>query len=344
MMVLVTGGAGFIGSHTCLELLQHGYEVVVADDYSNSSPAALARVQKLAGQTLIAYRVDLRDRSALAAIFETHPIDAVVHFAAKKAVGESIQIPLDYFDINIGATTNLLRTMHDYGVHRLVFSSSCSIYGESHNVPLAEDQPVAPTNPYALSKWVCEQLLGEMCSRYPQFSVVALRYFNPMGAHPSGWLGEDPCGVPNNIMPYLTQVGVGRRERLSIFGGDYPTPDGTAIRDYIHVSDVADGHRLAVEHLGDEPGMQVFNLGTGTGVSVMELVEAFSVACGMRIPYQIVGRRPGDVACLIADARRVEREWGWRTTRNLSAMCADAWRFQRLNPHGYDQVSALLVR
>ena len=335
MIVLVTGGAGFIGSHTCVELIQHGHEVIVVDDHSNSSPGALDQVQKLAGQPIFAYQVDLRDRQALSAVFDAHPIDAVIHFAAKKAVGESIQIPLDYFDINIGGTTSLLRTMYEHGVHQLVFSSSCSIYGDSPKVPMAEDQQAGPTNPYALSKWTCEQLLTETCARYPEFTVISLRYFNPIGAHPSGRLGEDPSGLPNNIMPYLTQIAVGRLERLSVFGDDYPTPDGSAIRDYIHVVDVADGHKLAVEHLGDEPGMRVFNLGTGAGASVLDLVGAFSTACGKEIPYQIVDRRPGDVACLIADASRVEREWGWRTTRNLAAMCEDAWRFQRLNPNGY---------
>jgi UDP-glucose 4-epimerase len=335
MTVLVTGGAGFIGSHTCLELLEHGYEVVVVDDYSNSSPGALDQVQKLAGRPLTAYQVDLRDRQALGAVFDAHPIDAVIHFAAKKAVGESMTIPLDYFDINLGGTTSLLRIMHEHGVHQLVFSSSCSIYGDSAKVPLAEDEPAAPTNPYALSKWTCEQLMAQTCARYPEFTVISLRYFNPVGAHPSGQLGEDPRGVPNNVMPYLAQVAVGRLERLSVFGGDYPTPDGSAVRDYIHVVDVADGHRLAVEHLGDGPGMRVFNLGTGSGASVLELVEAFSAACGSQIPHRIVARRPGDVACLIADPSRVEREWGWRTTRDLTAMCADAWRFQRLNPNGY---------
>lgn len=338
MTVLVTGGAGFIGSHTCLELLEHGYQVVVVDDCSNSSPAALDQVQRLAGQPLVACQVDLRDRQAIDAVFDAYPIDAVVHFAALKAVGESMRIPLDYFDINVGGTTNLLRAMHGHGVHRLVFSSSCSIYGDSAKVPLAEDEPAGPTNPYALSKLMCEQLLAETCARYPEFTVIALRYFNPVGAHPSGQLGEDPRGVPDNLMPYLAQVAVGRRERLSVFGGDYPTADGSAVRDYIHVVDVARGHRLAVAHLDDGPGMRVFNLGTGAGASVLELVEAFSAACGKQIPYDVVARRPGDVACLVADSSRVEREWGWRTTRDLAAMCADAWRFQRLNPNGYESV------
>lgn len=333
--VLVTGGAGFIGSHTCVELLDSGNDVVVIDDYSNSYPSALARVREVAGKSFAAYEVDLRDRAALSAVFEEHPIDAVIHFAAKKAVGESTQIPLDYFDINIGGTTNLIRTMHQHQVSRLVFSSSCSIYGDSPAAPLSESDPANPTNPYALSKWICEQLLAEACRHVPELSVIALRYFNPIGAHPGGWLGEDPLGVPNNVMPYLSQIAVGRLTELSVFGGDYPTPDGTAVRDYIHVVDVADAHRVALEHLGDRSGFRVFNLGTGSGVSVLELVAAFSGACGQNIPYRIVDRRSGDVASLIADAANIEREWGWRTKRDLADMCRDAWTFQKQNPAGY---------
>jgi UDP-glucose 4-epimerase len=250
-----------------------------------------------------------------------------------------MRIPLDYFDINIGGTTSLLCSMHAHGVHQLVFSSSCSIYGSSTKVPLAEDEPAGPTNPYAQSKWICEQLLSEACERYPELTVISLRYFNPVGAHPSGLLGEDPLGLPNNVMPYMMQVAVGRLAELPVFGDDYPTPDGTCVRDYIHVTDLADGHRLAVEHLADGPGMRVFNLGTGTGVSVLELVAAFSEACGTQIPHQITDRRPGDVARLIADSSRVEREWAWRTTQDLAAMCRDAWRFQKLNPNGYAEVA-----
>jgi len=333
--VLVTGGAGFIGSHTCVELLDAGNDVVVIDDYSNSHRSALDRVREITGKSPATHEVDLRDRAALSAVFEEHPIDAVIHFAAKKAVGESTQIPLDYFDVNIGGTTNLIRTMHQYRVTRLVFSSSCSIYGDSPAAPLAESGPARPTNPYALSKWICEQVLSQACAYVPELSVIALRYFNPVGAHPSGLLGEDPLGVPNNVMPYLSQIAVGRLTELSVFGDDYPTPDGTAIRDYIHVVDVADAHRVALEHLDDQPGFRVFNLGTGSGVSVLELVAAFSKACGKDIAYRIVGRRLGDVASLIADAAHVEREWGWRTGRDLADMCDDAWRFQRQNPAGY---------
>lgn len=333
--VLVTGGAGFIGSHTCVELLNAGYEVVVIDDYSNSHAESLDRVREITGRSPVVYAVDLRDRVGLSAVFADHSIDAVIHFAAKKAVGESTQIPLEYFDINIGGTTNLIRTMKDHGVFRMVFSSSCSIYGDGSAAPLSETDPAGPTNPYALSKWICEQLLIQACTYVPEFSVIALRYFNPIGAHPSGLLGEDPLGVPNNVLPYLAQIAVGRLTELSVFGDDYPTRDGTCIRDYIHVVDVADAHRVALEHLDDADGFRVFNLGTGSGVSVLELVAAFSKACGQNIPYRIVGRRAGDVASLIANAAHVEREWGWRTQRDLADMCADAWRFQERNPGGY---------
>lgn len=333
--VLVTGGAGFIGSHTCVELLDAGNDVVAIDDYSNSHRASLDRVREITGRSLTVHQVDLRDHAGLSEVFDNHPIDAVIHFAAKKAVGESTQIPLEYFDINVGGTTNLMLTMHQHQVSRLVFSSSCSIYGDTDAVPLGESAPANPTNPYALSKWTCEQLLAEACRHLPDLSVIALRYFNPIGAHPSGLLGEDPLGVPNNVMPYLAQIAVGRLTELSVFGDDYPTPDGTAIRDYIHVVDVADAHRVALNHLDDQSGFRVFNLGTGTGVSVLELVAAFSQACGQDIPYRIVGRRAGDVARLIADPARVERAWGWRTRRDLADMCADAWRFQERNPAGY---------
>ena len=331
--ILVTGGAGFIGSHTSLELLQHGYEVVVVDDHSNSSPRAMERVQKLAGRPVTAYEVDVRDRDALGEVFAAHHIDAVIHFAAKKAVGESTRIPLSYYDINVGGTATLLRVMQTHGVHDLVFSSSCSVYGKAGTLPLHEDAPPGPTNPYARTKWICEQMIADACGRYPEMRALALRYFNPAGAHPSGELGEDPCGVPNNIMPYMAQVAAGRLETLSVFGGDYPTADGTCVRDYIHVIDIADGHRRALEHLA--PGLRVRNLGTGAGVSVLELLAAFSAACGTDLPYRIVDRRTGDVPALVADAGRVEREWGWRPTRDVTAMCADAWRFQQFNPAGY---------
>ncbi|GGK81295.1 UDP-glucose 4-epimerase GalE [Mangrovihabitans endophyticus] len=333
--VLVTGGAGFIGSHTCVDLLEHGYETIVVDNYTNSSPTALDRVQKIAGRPLVGYVADLRDRHAMDGVFERHPIDAVIHFAAKKAVGESMRLPIDYYDVNLAGTTSLLRSMQAHGVRKIVFSSSCSIYGDAVRVPLAEEDEARPTNPYARSKWICEQILRDACERYPDLSAIALRYFNPIGAHPSGLLGEVPTGVPNNVVPYLMQVAVGRLERLSVFGGDYATADGTAVRDYIHVLDVVAGHRVAMEHLDDERGLRVLNLGTGVGTSVLQLVNALSEACGRELPYVVADRRPGDVPTLIADPGRAERLWGWRATRGLADMCHDAWRFQRLNPAGY---------
>jgi UDP-glucose 4-epimerase len=335
MAILVTGGAGFIGSHTCAELLEGGHEVVVIDDYSNSSPAALDAVRWLTHRPVIVHEIDVRDRLALAAVFARYPIEAVIHFAAKKAVAESLRIPVDYFDINVAGTTNLLRVMLEHGVGRLVFSSSCSIYGAGHSAPIAEDDPVRPANPYARSKLICEQILAAACDRYPDLSVVALRYFNPVGAHPSGLLGEDPRGVPSNLMPYMLRVAAGRLRRLPVYGGDYDTPDGSAVRDYVHVADVAGAHRAAVDHLDDEAGLRAFNLGTGAGVSVLQLVAAFQEACGVAIPFDIAERRPGDVATLVAKPAKIENEWGWRTHLDLAAMCRDAWRFQQLNPRGY---------
>ncbi|MGA5068958.1 UDP-glucose 4-epimerase GalE [Streptomyces exfoliatus] len=334
--VLVTGGAGFIGSHACVELLRAGHEVVVLDDHSNSCPESLERVAKIAGRPIAAAHVgDVRDRRSLDTVFTSHPIDAVIHFAAKKAVGESVRIPLTYYDINVGGTTALVAAMHDHGVHRLVFSSSCSVYGDATTVPLTEESRVAPTNPYATTKWTCEQILADLCRHVPELRVLALRYFNPAGAHPTGLLGEDPRGVPNNIMPFLSQIAVGRRDELSIFGADYPTPDGTGVRDYIHVVDVAEGHRVALDHIDDEPGMRVFNLGTGRGASVLELVRAFEEASGRPIPYRVTERRPGDVAELVADPAKVSAAWGWNARRDVASMCRDAWNFQRQNPRGY---------
>lgn len=331
--VLVTGGAGFIGSHTCVELLANGHDVVVVDDHSTSSPAALAAVQDLTGRKLTAHRVDLRDRAGLDAVLAAHRIDAVIHFAARKAVGESVQIPLEYYDINVGGTVTLLQAMLAHGVHRLVFSSSCSIYGDAGSGLLDERSPARPTNPYARSKWMCEQVIADAARRHPQLAALALRYFNPAGAHPSGLLGEDPRGATNNIFPLLMQVAAGRRDRLQVFGADYPTPDGTAVRDYVHVVEIADGHRTALDRL--EPGLQVLNLGTGVGTSVLELVAAFAEACGRPIPYDVVDRRPGDVAELVADTSLVNRTWGWRARLDVAAMCRDAWRFQQRHPAGY---------
>lgn len=336
LTILVTGGAGFIGSHTCVELLDHGYEVVVVDNHTSSSPEALDRVQKVAGRPLAAtYHTDVRDRAALAKVFERHPIDVVIHFAAHKAVAESVELPIDYYDTNVGGTMALLAVMNAHDVHRLVFSSSCSLYGNAERVPITEQTPAAPTNPYASTKWLCEQVLSDVCRYRPDFQVLSLRYFNPVGAHPSALLGEDPLGVPNNVMPYLAQVAIGRREKISVFGGDWPTSDGSAVRDYIHVVDVAEGHRIAIGHLDNVGGMRALNLATGTGTSVLELIAAFRQASGRSLPYEITARRPGDVARLIADPSETERAWGWRATRTLDQMCRDAWRFQLENPRGY---------
>lgn len=334
--ILLTGGAGFIGSHTCVELLHHGYELIVVDNFANSTPRVFPRVERLTDRHIDAvYDVDIRDRRALSAVFDRHSVDAVVHFAARKAVGESTQLPVEYYDTNIGGTTSLLRTMHEHGVRRLVFSSSCSIYGDAGRGPLDETTPARPTNPYAASKWACEQILADVCRRRPEFTVLSLRYFNPVGAHPSGLLGEVPRGTPSNLVPYVAQVAAGRRDRLNVFGDDYDSADGTAVRDYLHVMDTAQAHRVALEHLADGPGMHVFNLGVGAGRTVLEVIAAFEAACGSPIPYQVVARRPGDVTELVADPSAVERAWGWRATRDLADMCQDAWRFQQRNPHGY---------
>lgn len=337
-LVLVTGGAGFIGSHTCVELLGHGYRVVVVDDFSHGTPEALERVEKIAGQQLAAvHDTDIRDRNALAAVFDRHPVDAVIHFAARKAVGESVAIPVEYYDTNVGGTTTLLAVMQEHGVRRLVYSSSCSIYGDAQSVPIAEDAPARPTNPYAASKHLCESILRDVCARRPEYAVLALRYFNPIGAHPGGLLGEDPRGEPDNLVPYIAQVAAGERPLLHVFGDDYPTPDGTGIRDYIHVMDVAEAHRIALVRLSapDGPGYHALNIGTGTGSSVLDLIGAFREASGRPIPYDITDRRPGDVAALVADPRAAARAWGWHTVRDLAEMCHDAWNFQQHNPRGY---------
>jgi UDP-glucose 4-epimerase len=333
--LLVTGGAGFIGSHTCVDLLDAGYDVVVVDNLANSSEEALRRVQELTGRELAFEQFDIRDTEALARVIDRHDVGAVVHFAALKAVGESVEIPVEYYDNNINGTLSLVRAMRRHGVRRLVFSSSCSIHGDAENTPIDEAAPAAPTNPYARTKWFMEQILADTCIAEPDWSVISLRYFNPTGAHPSGLIGEDPRGIPNNLMPFAMQVAAGRLEKLRVFGDDYATHDGTGVRDYIHVDDLAVGHRLALERLDDAPGHRVYNLGTGVGSSVLDVVRAAEKACGKAIPYEIVGRRPGDVTALVADPSLAERELGWTTSRDLDAMCADAWRFQERNPDGY---------
>jgi UDP-glucose 4-epimerase len=342
MKVLVTGGCGYIGSHTCAALIQRGHEVVVVDNYSNSSPEALVRIRKLTAVMPTAYDVDVRDSRALGKILRRHGIDIGIHFAAKKSVPESTQVPLEYFDVNVTGTISLLRAMQQEGVRKLVFSSSCSVYGETNQQPLTESDRLAPTNPYSWTKWTCEQLIEQTCQFYPDFVATSLRYFNPIGADRSGLLGEAPTGPVFNVMPFLNQVAAGKLPELTVFGSDYPTPDGTAIRDYIHVVDAAHAHVAALDHIGDSPGMQVFNIGTGVGTSVMQLRRSFAEASGRYIPYVVRERRPGDVAVLIADARRVAHEWGWRTTYDLGDMCRDAWHFHCRNPHGYQNADSVL--
>lgn len=334
MVILVTGGAGFIGTHICACLLELGHEVVVVDDFSNSSPAALDAVRAVSGNSFAAYELDIRDRPRLDQVFRDNHVDAVIHLAAKKSVRESVQVPCEYYDVNIGGLVSLVRTMDKHGVQNLVFSSSCSIYGAA-NQPMAESRDPAPTNPYARSKLMSEQILTDVCVRNHDMSVISLRYFNPIGAHPSGMLGEDPSGVPSNVLPYVVQAATGRLPALQVFGDDYETPDGTGVRDYIHVMDVAEAHCLALDHLADEAGMRAFNLGTGIGVSVLELLSTFEAVTGATVPYEMAGRQPGDVDALVADPAKIEKEWGWRATRSFREMLADAWRFHRNHPEGY---------
>jgi len=335
MNILVTGGAGYIGSHTCLELLQAGYEVIVVDNLSNSKEEALNRVLEITGKTLTFYRVDLLDKAALDQVFAAHPIDSVIHFAGLKAVGESVSIPLHYYQNNVAGTLNLCQVMQKHQVKKLVFSSSATVYGETNPSPLREDFPLSATNPYGRSKLMIEEILRDLHRSDPEWDIALLRYFNPVGAHPSGLIGEDPNGIPNNLLPYITQVAVGRLEQLSVFGSDYPTPDGTGIRDYIHVADLAVGHLKALQRLASRPGAVAYNLGTGQGYSVLEVVQAFSKACGKPIPYRLTDRRPGDVAVSVADPTRAHQELNWQAVHTLTDMCVDSWRWQSQNPQGY---------
>jgi UDP-glucose 4-epimerase len=335
MNILVTGGAGYIGSHTCVTLLEAGHEVTVIDNLCNSSAIALERVQELSGRPLRFVQGDIRSRDDLDLAFEGG-IDAVIHFAALKAVGESCQQPLAYFDNNIGGTITLMQAMEVHGVNHLVFSSSATVYGEPDAVPIREDAPLRVTNPYGRTKLVIEQLIGDWCKARPQASSVLLRYFNPVGAHPSGRIGEDPRGVPNNLMPFIAQVAVGRRERLQVFGNDYPTQDGTGVRDYLHVMDLAEAHLKAVDYASSRTGCEVFNLGTGRGYSVLEVVKAFVAASGRDVPLDIVGRRAGDVAVLMAECSRAGDVLGWRARHSLDEMCADVWRWQHTSSESAD--------
>ena len=340
MRILVTGGAGYIGCHTCVELIARGHDVVILDSFCNSSRGVLDRLQTLTGQRIAVHEVDLRDADALAAVFAGERFDAVIHFAALKAVGESCAKPLMYFDNNIGGTIALLQAMQAADVRQLVFSSSATVYGDPDSVPVREDAPLRATNPYGRTKLVMEQMLGDLCAADASFRVASLRYFNPVGAHPSGLIGEDPSGIPNNLMPFVCQVAVGRRARLQVFGNDYPTPDGTGVRDYIHVVDLARAHVDALEYLQREDSSITVNLGTGRGNSVLELVAAFARASGREIPYDVVERRPGDVAAVYADPAMAERTLGWRAELDLDAMCRDAWNWQSNNPNGYESAAS----
>lgn len=331
--VLLTGGAGYIGSHTALELLRQDYSVIVLDNLSNSSPVSVERVSRLAGKHVRLYVGDCRDRDLLSRIFTEHPIGAVVHFAGYKAVGESVAEPLKYYKNNLDSTLALCETMPAAGVKTLIFSSSATVYGTSQNVPLNEAEPTGCTNPYGRTKLMNEQILTDFAAATPGFSVTLLRYFNPVGADPSGEIGEDPRGVPNNLMPFVCEVAVGRLPCLHVFGSDYPTHDGTGVRDYIHVSDLARGHIAAYEHA--KPGVQIYNLGTGQGYSVLDLVKAFEEANGVKIPYEIVERRPGDVAQSYADPSKANSALNWCAVHSLREMCRDAWHWQEKNPAGY---------
>ena len=333
--ILVTGGAGYIGSHTVLELLTQGDEVIVVDNLSNSSLESLRRVEALTGKLPVFYELDLLDREALSTPFLNHHIDAVIHFAGLKAVGESVEIPLKYYQNNLAGTLNLLEEMEANGVKRLVFSSSATVYGDPSSVPITEDFPVSATNPYGRSKLIIEEMLGDLYVSDAGWDIALLRYFNPVGAHASGQIGEDPNGTPNNLMPYISQVAVGKLEKLSIYGDDYQTRDGTGVRDYIHVVDLAKGHLKALDHLMTKPGLVTVNLGTGQGYSVLEMVKAFESASGQAVPYQIVDRRAGDIAECYADTQKAADVLGWKATKGLKEMCIDAWRWQSNNPHGY---------
>ena len=337
MKVLVTGGAGYIGSHTCVELLAIGHDVVVVDDYSNSKPEALKRVQAIAGRSVKMHACDVRDREALRAIFRDEKPDAVIHFAGFKAVGESVAQPLKYYDNNLVSTIVLLEVMQEFDCRQLVFSSSATVYGIPDKVPLDEQAPLRAINPYGATKLMIEDMLRDLAASDDSWRIALLRYFNPVGAHASGLIGEDPNDIPNNLMPYISQVAVGRLPQLRVFGGDYPTPDGTGVRDYIHVVDLALGHLKALEWLAglSKGRVEAINLGTGNGCSVLDMVKAFEQACGRVIPYEIVARRPGDAASCYADPCLARELLGWQAVRDVKTMCQDAWRWQSHNPHGY---------
>jgi UDP-glucose 4-epimerase len=328
MKILVTGGMGYIGSHTCVELIKAGHDVVVVDNLSNAQDVVQKRVEQIAGKPIVFANVDVRDRAGLEAVFGAHQIDAVIHFAGLKAVGESVAEPLRYYDNNVNGSVMLFETMAKFGVKTLVFSSSATVYGDPASVPILEDFPLSATNPYGRSKLMVEDILRDLSKAEPDWRIALLRYFNPVGAHESGLIGEEPNGIPNNLVPYIAQVANGQREKLSVYGGDWPTPDGTGLRDYIHVVDLAIGHVKTLDKLATAPGTLTYNLGTGRGNSVLEMVRAFEAASGKTIPFQIVARRPGDIAKCYADPARARDELGWTAERDIAQMCADSWRYQ----------------
>ncbi|MGL6312970.1 UDP-glucose 4-epimerase GalE [Vibrio sp. WXL103] len=337
MKVLVTGGMGYIGSHTCVQMIEAGIEPIIVDNLSNAKEEVLHRIEALTGRKPAFYQGDIRDEAFLDSVFSQHQIDAVIHFAGLKAVGESVAKPIEYYDNNVNGSLVLARSMRKAGVKSIVFSSSATVYGDPEVVPITEDSPTgATTNPYGRSKYMVEQCYSDLFNAENDWSITLLRYFNPVGAHPSGTMGEDPQGIPNNLMPFIAQVAVGRREKLAVFGNDYNTPDGTGVRDYIHVVDLADGHIAALKSVGKESGLHIFNLGTGKGSSVLEMVEAFSQACGHPVPYEICPRRPGDIAECWASTEKAERELGWKATRSVAQMTQDTWTWQSKNPQGYE--------
>ena len=336
MKILVTGGAGFIASHTNVELLNAGYDVVVVDNLVNSSRESVARVEELTGKKISFYEEDLLNEKAIDAIFEKENIDSVIHFAALKAVGESCQIPLRYFDNNLTGTLNHLKVMEKHGVKSIVFSSSATVYGKPESVPIREDFPLSVSNPYGRTKLIIEDMLRDIYKSDNEWDIALLRYFNPIGAHESGMIGENPHGIPNNLLPYVAKVAAGQLECVNVFGDDYDTPDGTGVRDYIHVVDLATGHIKALEKLVTHPGLVTYNLGTGVGYSVLDIIKNFEKACGKEIPYKITPRRPGDIDMCYADPTKAKEELGWEATRSIDKMCEDAWRWQTKNPNGYE--------
>lgn len=337
MKILVTGGAGYIGSHTCVELLNENYEVIVLDNLSNSSEQSLVRVREITGKSLEFCKADLLNIDEIDAIFQKHKIDGVIHFAGLKAVGESVAIPLEYFHNNITGTLNLLNVMKNKNVKNIVFSSSATVYGDPHTLPIKEDFPLSATNPYGRTKLVIEEILQDLYVSDNDWNIALLRYFNPVGAHKSGMIGEDPNGIPNNLVPYISKVAIGTLEKLSIFGDDYDTPDGTGVRDYIHVVDLALGHIKTLEKLFTDPGVVIYNLGTGNGFSVLEMVTGFEKASNKKVTYQMVDRRPGDIAACWADPEKAKIELGWQAEKTLADMCDDTWRWQKNNPEGYNE-------